>query len=291
MTIYKYLAPQRVDVLSNARLRCTPPDELNDPHEARPVITSTLPEVRAQTAFDEMWPQIVACTDFRPVWINRFVPERLIAFLFRRVPALHDTGNEALDTLRSMINSGLLEKVRQLQDHDFDPLRRAFGILSFSKRADCPVMWAHYAAEHSGFVVGYSEGHPVFSGSTDPQDFIGRLLPVQYIDAGTDAHEALGLTAFFMKSRRWSHEEEVRMVMHLDDHLDRVDLPTGTAVHLLRVPPEAVESVTYGARSSSDLVSTLRTTLSRPDYQHVRVFRAAVSSSAFRVDALPVDDA
>ena len=40
MYLYKYLPPDRIDVLENAAIRFTQPDQLNDPFESRPCMTS-----------------------------------------------------------------------------------------------------------------------------------------------------------------------------------------------------------------------------------------------------------
>jgi hypothetical protein len=36
------------------------------------------------------------------------------------------------------------------------------GVLSLTEKKDCPLMWAHYTAQHTGFVIGLDTAHPAW---------------------------------------------------------------------------------------------------------------------------------
>ena len=53
MTLFKYMRPERIDVVENLEIRFTQPDALNDPFELRPQFESLVAEAdvpRARSA-------------------------------------------------------------------------------------------------------------------------------------------------------------------------------------------------------------------------------------------------
>ena len=48
--LYKYLSPERIDVLQNKQIRFTQPEALNDPFELKPLFEELLPESAIEEA-------------------------------------------------------------------------------------------------------------------------------------------------------------------------------------------------------------------------------------------------
>ncbi|HEX6746977.1 MAG TPA: DUF2971 domain-containing protein [Longimicrobium sp.] len=84
----------------------------------------------------------------------------------------------------------------------------AIGIFSMSTRSDCPVMWAHYAHNHTGAVL-------IFDTARDP--FLNRCRKVQYLAARPRLTPATIVDALFMKANSWRYEREVRVVSKTGD--------------------------------------------------------------------------
>jgi len=132
-------------------------------------------------------------------------------------------------------------------------IRKSVAILSLTKNPLNPLMWAHYAMSHTGFVVGYdvdiplllSEDHnlitvdkgEVIYASTKPAQLstsaFSELVHVVNLKAqsipvpdGEYSEQArrLARELFLTKSLPWCYEEEVRVVKSFDPHQDE-DFP------------------------------------------------------------------
>ncbi len=122
--LYKYLPPSRIDVLLRKRIRFSPPEDLNDPFESRPVIHAD-PQSTEEATLSELGDEDLAEKKAR-WWDDR----------------AHRRGTEIV-----------WNKVNEL-----------FGVLSLSEDPVQPVMWAHYASNSSGFLIGFDTTHEWFQG-------------------------------------------------------------------------------------------------------------------------------
>ncbi len=89
---------------------------------------------------------------------------------------------------------------------------REYGVLCFCQTRMEPTLWAHYAEKHTGIALGFQ--------ITDP-----RLREVQYIPKrigfelteDENKNRELFLQLASKKNKKWSYEEEWRMVVKLDE--------------------------------------------------------------------------
>lgn len=124
-----------------------------------------------------------------------------------------------------------------------DELRDTVAVLSLTRTANNPLMWAHYGQDHSGFVVGYDVSDdflssqdynliPVTAGDVvytntksshilNPQ-IMDRIQNI-YLSGMGDGQQlrdpetiALARKIFLTKHASWVYEEEVRVVKILD---------------------------------------------------------------------------
>ncbi|EOW1339335.1 DUF2971 domain-containing protein [Pseudomonas aeruginosa] len=123
-----------------------------------------------------------------------------------------------------------------------EELKRQVVILSLTRSALNPLMWAHYGQEHTGVVVGYEVGGD-FLGSQDynlipaesgdviythtkspfaltpaTMDVLQRVYQFGHGATGVPSYEeqALARRLFLTKHASWVYEEEVRIVKILD---------------------------------------------------------------------------
>lgn len=204
------MPPQRVDALANARFRYSPLSAFNDPFEGRPDITALSPE-----------PELKAT-------LHTVIEEEI-----RRA---YDSHGDALraafdfDTFKQLMTKELAKKEPDLRQHiqGLFPLVRttlasAFenrvGTLSLSEVPDNLLMWAHYAASHSGFVLELDAHHPYFHAQVSPEDELRHLRRVMY----RDTRPSVALTSldpadlFLVKSSHWAYEREWRILKAFDD--------------------------------------------------------------------------
>ncbi len=121
-----------------------------------------------------------------------------------------------------------------------DELKNQVGILCLTRSAFNPLMWAHYADQHQGFVIGYDVSGPflnspdynlitvesgdvLYTNTKTPfalnPESMGALLGVYQHALGFEgaADQALARRLLLTKHASWVYEEEVRVVKKLID--------------------------------------------------------------------------
>jgi hypothetical protein len=286
--LYKYLGPERIDVVERLQIRFTQPGALNDPFELRPRLESLVPEAEALAHLSGM-PE-----DFAPMLRQAYgmLPEEHRALLPFDVAA--KAFSSFIDSAdgRSAVSAGLLTFLRSMRDRApsicdsiYDALNRNIGILSLTEAATDLLMWAHYGDSHRGFLLGFDDKHPFFNQRRSENDECYFLRPVVYADL-PPVRSVLALdgnTMFVTKGLKWAYEREWRMLAPLED-ATRTLTVGGDRVHLFSFPPAALEFIIIGARATPELQRSLEEILrSSSDRAAVRVSRAVLDRENQRV--------
>src|ERR1035438_8493458 len=160
--LFKYLRPERVDVIERLEIRSTQPSALNDPFELRPRFESLIPEAETLAHFQ------TTPADFEPILRQAYA---MLPTEYRSRLSLEDAAEVFRlfmdsDQGRTAVSAGLLMFLRSMRDvappiceSIYEALNRNVGILSLTEVPDDPVMWAHYADSHRGILVGFDEKH------------------------------------------------------------------------------------------------------------------------------------
>ncbi len=224
--VYKYQTSRTAvgHILLKKTLRFTPPAQLNDPFECGPAPGSAF--VKAVSDESRRLSQAAAGPGLDENLATELLTEKLLRVSFQKT------------------------------------FGQITGVLSLSRRSDDLLMWAHYAGDHTGFVLGFDATHGFFQ----PGSGISRdgLRDVQYPSSRPQVPlEALNAPPsgkildmrqvtdafFFSKSPVWAHEEEVRVIRRLDP-------ASGGIPGVVNFPPELVKEIIVGVRTSeADLVS------------------------------------
>jgi len=171
--------------------------------------------------------------------------------------------------------------------------RKNTAILSLTRTATNPLMWAHYADAHRGAVLAIDTE---VAGLTDPSSnmvpaHFGSVVYVRNLNMGPYYSDfKVGVTVgethhfviehyekwqrlFLTKSLDWAYEEEVRVVKCIrgvhgadcETQSGRFNVVArdGHELHAFHIPPAAIVGVTLGMRTSGGDLAALRT--SRPD--------------------------
>ncbi|MGZ5054895.1 MAG: DUF2971 domain-containing protein [Methylobacter sp.] len=248
--LYKYLHPDRVDVLKNLKIRFTQPKALNDPFESMPLIY--LPSAD----------QIIS--DFeKDCQIEKKIPE---------LAALYESSVQKLKEKASSHSAGI---------SIMDKINKELGILSLSKTKNNLLMWSHYADSHKGFVIGFDETHDFFH-PKNGQNPINNLRDVNYVSlrsvAQWETNEEAYLSIFFEKPKDWDYEKEVRVIRHFNHHsitVERAGYPfyeqtvnftfkdnkkisgydgLNYPIYLFDLPKECIKCVCLGANAQPKLI-------------------------------------
>jgi Protein of unknown function (DUF2971) len=120
------------------------------------------------------------------------------------------------DTFDTQYSARATDHKERLQH---DRFRSGTGILCLTETADDPVMWTHYAHNHTGFVVGFDGRSEFF------RDDARQLGPVHYTEPGTvDLPKGLSpdLHLCFYKAPDWKTEREWRCVRTFESRESRL---------------------------------------------------------------------
>lgn len=78
-----------------------------------------------------------------------------------------------------------------------------FGILSLSSKNNCPVMWAHYASNHTGVL---------FIFETAKDNLLKTATQVEYIEQRPEMNLENIPIIFYKKAKEWEYEQEFRVM-------------------------------------------------------------------------------
>jgi hypothetical protein len=170
MTLYKYLSSERIEVLSNLKIRYTQYGAFNDPFELNP----TIDRLTEQTNIFDL-----AKKDFRTLVEETYEkhPEvhTLISkddFIKLAIPLEDILKPYVIDNMNYMI-----ELLPSFMKNQFDS---NIGALSLSEKPDNPLMWSHYAEDHKGYAIGFNSEHEYFNQRINSNDELRHLRQVVY---------------------------------------------------------------------------------------------------------------
>lgn len=250
MALYKYLAPDRLDVLEGRLIRFTQPAAFNDPFEFKPCIESALSQDHLLEHLEQNFDEILKRELKEYPILRQSLPDEQVIELLRPFKA-------RIPDIIQMLTPQFLPGIATKLDVAFDA---NVGILCLSEVRDSLLMWGHYTDNHRGFVIGFDQHHPFFSVRRGPEDEFGFLRQVKYCRSRprVTLADTTGEEWFETKSDEWAYEKEWRMMRVLQDaqaHRDTAPHP----ICLFGFPADAITEIVVGLRSSRGLRNRLRT--------------------------------
>ncbi len=147
------------------------------------------------------------------------------------------------------------------------------AVSCFSLIENNPLMWAHYAASHTGICLAFEEDPSVGFFGLDVRYSEVRDV-VDLTKFGTDGPEMLS-KAVLTKSTDWSYEKEVRMIEY--------KRPAGVRYF----DRSRLKSVTLGLRISDKDEKSIKELVSRRNVP-IEIYRAVVQEKSFSLISVPV---
>lgn len=291
VAIHKYLPPERLDVLRDARIRFTQPNALNDPFELKPFFKTIF---NMETFRDNVLKKM----EYRPILLEKYeqMPHELRALWTRDqfVKYAIDKIESNKDYFEAMFNSSMDELIAEMPALSkkfrsilHGQLGSGVGILSLSEDPTNDLMWAHYASNHSGFVITFDETNAFFHSERSNQDeffhlrkvsYIGKHLSFESFEEMVDDENEL----FISKLDAWAYEREWRMLAPLMKRVPEID--ASEPIHLVPFPRAAVSGIIFGHKSSPLLRDRVMPLLSGGDsYGGVRTDVAYVDLENGRI--------
>lgn len=258
-SIYKYVVPERVDVLEEALIRFTQPAELNDLFEFRPNIGEVkLADISSENEVDKI-------IDINLKKKYQRLPEET-----RKRISYGELVSAYNKEFRSRISSRLEEVLGILIPDVFavvmEKVSQSVGVLSMTSDPVSPVMWAHYADQNRGFVFEFDAGHSFFNSKGKRGGQLDYIRPVKYLPPNQKVPYKDEDTCF-TKIDCWSYEKEWRMMKSLNDaavvSLDR-------RFHLFSIPMPAIRRVILGHSISENVKRNIEAILkSKKEVSHI----------------------
>jgi tetratricopeptide (TPR) repeat protein len=283
--LFKYVVPERIDVLSNGTLRFTQPHLFNDPFELQTVIKGMYSEQDidslGEQEIDDLAAKIPQIRTTLSEWLGREPTVGEIRAVAKAIlPKLLDD-----DYTKSVID--------EIRAQFFVPrLYQKIGILSLTEKWDNLLMWAHYADQHRGFVLEFDRSDEFFNRADNEDDLYGRLIKVKYSDTrpSTSFMAHIGLTTFLTKSTDWEYEQEWRRILGFERETT-IQGANGD-IHLFSFPPACLTGVILGCRMDESDKRKI-TDLLRKDtrYRHVSIRQARLHDEHFALESEDIVDA
>lgn len=275
--LYKYVTYERAkELLSTLQIRLTQPSDFNDPFELHPEFQLMSKEDIASLppAVDESGNTIAGTRQ-----LTTEALQRMLSAVLPHVARLAPVHAQYPGAAFAIDNNAL---GRDYYDQNF-------GILSLSETPENLLMWAHYANNHRGIVVGFDEKHSFFQGA-EVVTRLGRLNKVEYnqkrpiLSPSTQNNPKV----FLRKSKEWAYENEWRLIRPLAESSFTISRDGLLPVHLFSVPSDAVRLVITGSQmvpnEYQDICSLCTTTT---ELSHVKIHHAQLSKEEYRLEIHP----
>ena len=238
MKIFKYLEPDRIDVLEFSRIRFSQPAYLNDPFESLPFLSKLMSESDANILYKTRVTPILEIIENRnityddiPEEFRKLIPsdilEKITNTSFKEAMTLisglnpQNLFNAIATTPADQMNISLSDTLKQSWND-------TFGVLSLSQTNKSIPMWSHYSRNHEGFLMEFDYGDVFFKKIKHGNPLIDSLRQVKYSRNRPDIHlldsskndlfSSLMEDVFYTKSSNWKNEREVRIIKYLSDH-------------------------------------------------------------------------
>lgn len=260
MILYKYLPPDRLQLLKNNSFRFTQPNKCNDPLECMPrtILVKNIEEAKKHFAIMECQARISGC---------QFPPGAEEQWIDSVIPNVQHSPNDL-----------------QLQQEIQDLNSKTLGILCLAEKPDKFLMWSHYGKCHTGFAVGIDSEHEWFK-DLAPNAVFGNVRKVVYSAKRPEipSQGEIDFSFLYHKGTDWAYEDEYRFILPLRPYCRETNPDSGIFVR--QFPRDLIKSVVFGYRMDPELETDIRATLSNLD---VDFLRAEPSSVTYDMELTPV---
>ena len=280
MEFYKYLHPDRIDVLETLKIRFTQAFALNDPFESFPGIVQKNKEWYREKFSNVIRDELENLDFNNSTKRKQYIRARKKDF--RNYYRCYTDEKWLFEQAKSI---ALLDSVVQ-------------GYLSLSETSKNILMWSHYAHNHKGYVLGFNANHNYFSYG---------IKKIEYSDTRpwhnpTQSEQDAQL--FYTKSTDWAYEKEYRKSMAF---IEPIKLENGhtflpfpnqapdpndkklTEVKLFDYPADLITSVILGWKSDSILKDKVITALERNNISNVKLYKTVPHKYRYEMEVNKIE--
>ena len=258
--IYRYCNLAGFDIPLKLRLRASRIDEFNDPFELAFGI-------QTETAGDNIRKDFEEGGELLTQWKVK-LKEQNISFN-------EDSFEDFIEKVADFQISDLRKASKHLRDYWKDKI----GVSCFSRCPDIIQMWAHYADNHKGIVIGLDE-KVLTSNPEELADIIYDnefiRIPVFATPNNIALYEPYIKNILHRKEEKWGYEKEVRVYINLEEKsLD--------GRFYRDIPAKAVKEIYLGLRTDETTEIIANEIANREKYKHLNVFKMNVHPDEYKL--------
>ncbi|MBW7997053.1 MAG: DUF2971 domain-containing protein [Candidatus Glassbacteria bacterium] len=297
IVLYKFIRPERLDILENCLIRFTQAGYFNDPFENLPFIDAMLEreeiesflEKNVWSRFDEdaYKKEFSRMKKENPLISN--LPKEVINLL-QEIPAdqaiaqAKELAEPLFENFLGLNTDAMKIQVQQSLRESFDT---RFGVLCLSENYDNHLMWSHYTDCHKGYVIGFDSSNKFFDKRRNESDQINKIKKVNYTNerpeyAGFSFSkneqqqiEHMAAIFFLTKAKIWEYEQEWRFIRELEC-ADKYIEVNGEKICLYKFPAGAICTVILGCKRTEAFKVKVEYILSHKQYSHVNLFQVGI---------------
>ena len=250
-SIFKYVPPDRVDIILNERIAFTPPNRFKDEFDVRPrvkpVTDGQFLRKRAKEAEREFLKSLPRYQ--RP----HSKSQRREIFRELRLGAVERVRGQAQQ------NADVWEK----QIHQ--EISNTFGILCMSEVVDENLIWEESADHHRGFAIEFDVARRSFQA-------MGQLRRVVYVPQQPIYDPVKGANGFWLQKlgAKFQHEREWRISRRLDQC--EVNLVNGIKIYLCSCQRMSIKAIYLGLHCDEGLENKIREALAGASVEFNRAY-------------------
>lgn len=290
MKLYKYVSSERIDILLNKKIRFSQAKVLNDPFELRP-------------------------------FYKDHTEKNIFLNFYKFSQMVHEYKKNRKIPNETEINELVKEKNRVTKYEIYDFLNTKIVNLSLSENKENLLMWAHYADNHSGFVIELDTESDFFKSNdkilfkikygiekpfvttNDFEEFSLKLynyinkkeeVPAEFIEKISD---------LFKKGQDWENEKEWRLLSTVEKSINYnsikqqvettyigSDYFDNNYISLFELPPNTISKIYVGERISKKTLRKLFLLLKHNiSYSHIQLIQTKISDEQYKLDYSDVD--
>ncbi len=187
-----------------------------------------------------------------------------------------DTVNDPFELLGATQGS---EKVRRQFDWLYKHWVETLGFVSFSDNWKSPLMWAHYAKNHTGVCLGVEVPKDLPMKVSYEPNRLELLLDMTRLETAIDRDVIMRVIT--TKFKEWEYEHEWRVVARLENKDEK------TGFHYLDFTPDfELREIIVGARCERTVEDVAKQVFGVTDNVHIRKARAAFGTFSMVIQRL-----
>ena len=304
MKVFKYLTPERVDVLKDRYIRFTQAIYLNDPFESLPFISKLMSDFESSAFYGKSINPILNEIENRKLSINDIpeefrekIPQEVLNYItsltikdgLELLPEIHPAKitKLLLSSSAEDLKINISAKIKQSWN-------KIFGILSLSQINNNITMWSHYAKNHEGYVIEFDPENEFFNKKKNINDPFGFLRSVNYSNKrpvlelvnfskpDNEFIESIAQQILYTKSEDWANEKELRLICNLSEFDKKISIE-GQEIYLFSFPPIAIKAIYIGVNASISTIETIENILKNDGYEHVNILHGELDLKEFKI--------